>query len=72
VLTNISATGTEVQLFNDDGTTVRNVFYVPATDMRGITFSVPFTQAAQNVTWKLKTVTSVASLKITAQFIQHS
>jgi hypothetical protein len=72
VLTNTSATGTEVQLFNDDGTTIRNVFYVPANDTRGIVFSVPFTQAAVNVTWKLKTVTSITSLKITAQFAKNT
>lgn len=72
VLTNTSATGTEVQLFNDDGTTVRSVFYVPATDTRGIVFSTPFTQTAVNKTWQLKTVTSVASLKVTAQFVKNS
>lgn len=72
VLTNISSTGTEVQLFNDDGTTIRSVFYVPANDTRGIVFSVPFTQAAVNKTWQLKTVTSIASLKITAHFVKNS
>jgi hypothetical protein len=72
VLTNSSATGTEVQLFNDDGTTIRNVFYVPANDTRGIVFQTPFLQAAVNATWKLKTVTSIASLKVTAQFIKNT
>jgi hypothetical protein len=72
VLTNTSSTGSEVQLFNDDGTTIRNVFYVPPTDTRGIVFSEPFMAAASNVTWKLKTVTSIASLKITAQFIKNT
>lgn len=69
--TNISATGTEVQLLDDDGTTVRWVGYVPPTDMRGIVFQVPLTQPAVNKTWKFKTVTSVASVKITAQFVQN-
>lgn len=72
VLTNISATGTEVQLLDDDGTTVRAVFYVPANDVRGIVFSTPFTMPTVNKTWKLKTVTSIASLKITAQFIKNT
>lgn len=72
VLSNISATATEVQLYNDDGTTQRMNFYVPANDVRGIVFSTPFTQAATNKTWKLKTITSVASLVVAAQFIKNT
>lgn len=70
-LTNISATGTEVQLLDDDGTTIRWVGYAPANDMRGIVFSTPFTQPTVNKSWKLKTVTSITSLKVTAQFIKN-
>ncbi len=69
--TNSSATGTLVQLYNDDGTTLRWTGYVPATDMRGIVFSVPFTQAATNKAWKVITVTSVASVYVTAQFVEN-
>jgi len=69
--TNSSATGTVVQLYNDDGTTLRWTGYAPATDMRGIVFQVPLTQSATNKAWKLITVTSVASVYITAQFIQN-
>ncbi len=69
--TNSSATGTVVQLYNDDGTTLRWTGYVPATDMRGIVFSVPFTQAAVNKAWKVITVTSVASVYVTAQFVEN-
>lgn len=72
VLTNTSATGSEVQLYNDDGTTARSVFYVPANDVRGIVFSTPFIQAAVNKTWKLATITSIASLKVTAQFVKNT
>jgi hypothetical protein len=71
VMTNISATGSEVELYDDDGTTVRMTFYVPATDVRGIVFSVPFKQTAVNKTWKMKTVTSIASLKVTAHFVKN-
>lgn len=70
-LTNTSATGTEVQLFNDDGTTIRWIGYVPPTDMRGIVFDIPMPQTTVNNTWKLKTVTSITSLKVTAQFIKN-
>jgi hypothetical protein len=72
VLTNTSSSGSEVQLLNDDGTTVRSAFYVPANDTRGIVFSEPFMAATVNVTWKLKTVTSIASLKVTAQYIKNT
>lgn len=67
-LTNISATATEVQILDDDGTTVRWAGYAPAGDMRGIVFARPLKAAAANATWKAKTVTSVTSVKITVQF----
>jgi hypothetical protein len=68
---NTSATGTQVGLYNDDGTTLRWSGFVPAGDMRGIVFSVPLPQAATNKTWKVITTTSVASVIVTAQFIQN-
>ena len=71
VLANTSATGSEVQLYNDDGTTLRMTFYVPANDTRGIVWSVPFKQTATNKAWKLKTVTSIASLVAMAQFVKN-
>jgi hypothetical protein len=70
-LTNTSATATEVSLYNDDGTTLRWTGYVPAGDMRGIVFPAPLKQTAVNKTWKMITVTSVASLKVTAQFVKN-
>ncbi len=72
ILTNTSATGSEVQLLDDDGSTVRAVFWCPATDVRGVVFSKPFNQSAVNKTWKLKTVTSIASLKVTAQYVENT
>ena len=72
ILTNTSATGSEVQLLDDDGTTVRAVFWCPATDVRGVVFRTPFNQSAVNKTWKLKTVTSIASLKVTAQYVENT
>lgn len=70
-LTNKSATGTLVELYDDDGTTVRDRFYAPPTDTRGIVFSAPFKQPVVNKTWKLKTVTSIDSLYVTAQFVKN-
>lgn len=71
VMANTSSTGTEVELYDDDGTTVRMTFMVPANDIRGIVFSVPFKQVGTNDAWKMKTVTSIASLKVTAQFVKN-
>lgn len=70
-LVNTSATATEVQILNTDGTTVRWEGYVPAGDMRGIVFPVPLKGSATASAWKAKSVTSVASLKITAQYVKN-
>jgi hypothetical protein len=69
IIENKSSTGTEVIIYNNDGTTERCRFYVPATDTRGVVFQVPLKAAAVNVVWKAKTVTSVASVYITAQYV---
>ena len=69
VIENKSSTGTEVIIYNNDGTTERCRIYVPATDTRGVVFQVPLKAAAVNVVWKAKTVTSVASVYITAQYV---
>jgi hypothetical protein len=71
ILANTSATGSIVTLYNDDGTTVRAIFYCPPTDTRGIVFAVPLKQTAVNKAWKLKTTTSIASLQVTAQFVKN-
>jgi hypothetical protein len=68
-VTNISAVGTEVQLLNNDGTTVRESFYVPPNETRGIAYPVPLKAAGAGVVWKAKTVTSVASVKIGARYV---
>ncbi len=70
-IANTSATATEVQLLNDDGTTVRWVGYVPAGNTIGIVFATPKKAAATAVTWKFKTVTSVASVKVTVEFVTN-
>lgn len=71
-LVNTSATGTVVQILDDDGSTVRWTGYAPPTDMRGIVFPVVLKQAATNVTWKWKTVTSVASVTATVQVVKNT
>lgn len=71
ILTNLSSTGSEVQLLDDDGTTIRASWYVPANDSRGMVFATPFKQTAVNKTWKVKTVTSIASLRVTAKFFKN-
>ena len=71
VCVNISSTGTEVIVYNDDGTTVRWGFYVPGNDMRGIVWQVPLKAEAVNKKWKIKTVTSVASLKVYGQYVKN-
>lgn len=68
IITNTSATATDVIIYDDDGTTARAHIYAPAGDTRGVVFAKPFKQTAINKLWKAKTVTSVASVYITAQF----
>jgi len=69
-LVNTSATGTVVQLADADDTTIIWTGYAPPTDMRGIVFAVPLKAVNANAKWRVKTVASVASVTITAQFAQ--
>lgn len=71
-LVNTSATGTVVQLLDDDGTTVRWSGYCPPTDMRGIVFQVPLTMPTVNKAWKAKTTTSVSSVVISVQYVKNT
>lgn len=68
-LTNTSATDSEVQLLDADGTTVRWVGWAKANDMRGIVLPVALKGAAANAVWNIKTVTSISSLKATVQYV---
>lgn len=71
VIENKSSTGTEVIIYDNDGTTERVRFYVPATDTRGIVYQVPLKAASSGVVWKAKTVTSVASVYITLNYVKN-
>lgn len=71
---NSSAIATEVVVYLDNGTTEVWRGNVPAGDMRGIVFPAgrELTQGAVNKAWKAKTVTSVASVYITLQYIKNT
>lgn len=73
VLANSSATGTKATLKDSTGGTTRIVFWVPANDTRG--FMLPASdghkQNAANNNWTLTCGTSIASLDISALFVQN-
>ena len=70
-LANTSATATEFQILDADGTTVRWTGFLPASDMRGQSLPLILKQLTANTAWTCKTVTSVASVKITLQFVKN-
>jgi hypothetical protein len=71
VLTNTSATGTEVVI--SDGTTSMS-FYAPPTDTRGMMLPVDSAIPATtvNTAWTATCTTSVASLKVTAMYVKNN
>jgi hypothetical protein len=71
VLTNTSATGTEVVI--GDGTNNMS-FYVPPTDTRGMMLPVDSAIPATtvNTAWTATCTTSVASLKVTAMYVKNN
>jgi hypothetical protein len=70
ILTNTSATATEVDV--SDGTQTIP-FYVPAGDMRGISQAggILIKATNPNVAWTATTLTSVASVKVWCNYMQH-
>lgn len=70
VLVNGSSTRTRVELYDNDGSTLRWVFFVPGNDMRGMVFQTPLKMPSSNSVWKVKTVTSVASLYVSCQLMK--
>jgi 2-succinyl-5-enolpyruvyl-6-hydroxy-3-cyclohexene-1-carboxylate synthase len=74
VLTNTSATVTQVDIRNTTGGTIIATFEVPANDTRG--FMLPagsgFSQTTVNTNWTAKCGTSVASLIVTCLYAQNT
>jgi hypothetical protein len=68
---NSSATATRVDIRDDTAGTVRAFFYVPAGDMRGQTYTIPFAQTATNKNWTATCITSLSSLYITVQYVSN-
>lgn len=68
--TNSGATPVEVILREDTAGTIRDYFYVPAGDMRGVTYTVPF-KGASNKPWTAQASGSTTSLRVTAQFVKN-
>ena len=71
VVINTSATATQVDFRDSTAGTIRLTLYVPAGDMRGISYTVPLPQAAVNTAWTAKCGTSVSSVIITGSYITN-
>lgn len=68
---NTSATGTLIDLRDSTSGTIRYSFYVPPTDMRGISFNVSLPQGTVNNNWTVQCGTSVSSIIVTGHYIQN-
>ncbi len=73
ILSNTSATATEVTIRDATGAGTARSFMVPAGDMRGFMLSegAALKQATVNNNWTAQCTTSVASLKIDALYVKN-
>jgi len=73
IVTNTSATATEVSFKDDTAGTTRFMISVPANDMRGFMLPVDagHLQAAANDNWTATCADSVSSIVITAMFVKN-
>lgn len=68
---NSGSTATKVDIRDDTAGTIRATFFVPATDMRGQTYTLPFTQTAVNKNWTAQCSAATTALEVTVQFVKN-
>jgi hypothetical protein len=68
---NTSATATRVDFRDTTAGSVLFSLYIPAGDVRGISFTVPEAQTSVNTNWTAQSSASVTDLRIFAQFINN-
>lgn len=70
-LTNSGTTAVEVAIRDATAGTIIDYLYVPAGDMRGVTYTVPFKQTTANSNWTAQASAATTSLRVTAQFVKN-
>lgn len=70
-LVNSGATATKVDIRDATAGTIQWTGYVPATDMRGITFPVILKQTTINNNWTAQCSASTTALEVTVQFVKN-
>ena len=68
---NTGSTATRVDIRDDTGGTVMAKFMVPAGDMRGQTYTVPFKQTATNKNWTAQCAAATTAMEITVQYVKN-
>lgn len=74
VLSNTSATATNVTLRDGTGGTVIGIYAVPANDIRGFILSVDSAvpQGTVNTNWTVQSSQSISSLEVTAFYVKNT
>lgn len=70
-LSNTSATAVRCDLRDATAGTVIDTFYLPAGDVRGVVYTVPWKQTTVNNNWTVQLSGSVTDVRITAQFVKN-
>lgn len=68
---NTGATATAVHIRDTSGGSVVATFMVPAGDMRGQTYTIPFKQTTTNTNWTATCVSATTSMEITVQYVKN-
>ena len=68
---NTSATATRVDVRDTTAGSVIWQIYVPAGDIRGISFNTPYPQTSVNTNWTATCATSITDLRVTALFVKN-
>lgn len=68
---NTGATATQVDIRDTTGGNVVATFMVPAGDMRGQTYTLPFKQTSVNTNWTAKCASATTALEVTVQVVKN-
>lgn len=71
-ISNTSATAARVDIRNATGGSIIFQVYVPAGDVRGVSLTTPWPQAAVNNNWTAQSSASVTDLRVSALFVKNA
>ena len=68
---NSGATATKVDIRDTTGGSIVATFMVPAGDMRGQTYTLPFKQTTVNTNWTAQCAAATTAMEITVQYVKN-